>query len=69
VAKAVLVAAVPPLMLQTETNPEGTPVAVVDGFREALAANRADFFQAVAAGPFYGYNRDGADVSEPVIAN
>jgi non-heme chloroperoxidase len=69
VAKAVLVSAVPPLMVQTEANPEGTPISVFDGFREALAANRAEFFQAVASGPFYGFNRPGATVSEPVIAN
>ena len=69
VAKAVLVASVPPLMLQTDTNPEGTPISVFDGFREALAVNRAEFFQAVASGPFYGFNRPGADVSQPVIDN
>jgi non-heme chloroperoxidase len=69
VAKAVLVAAVPPLMVQTEANPDGTPIAVFDGFREALAANRAEFFEAVASGPFYGFNRDGATVSQPVIDN
>lgn len=69
VAKAVLVSAVPPLMVQTEANPEGTPISVFDGFREALAANRADFFQPVASGPFYGFNREGAAVSEPVVAN
>jgi non-heme chloroperoxidase len=69
VAKAILVAAVPPLMLQTEANPEGLPLSVFDGFRSALAANRAEFFQAVASGPFYGFNRPGATVSEPVVAN
>jgi non-heme chloroperoxidase len=69
VAKAVLVAAVPPLMLQTDANPGGLPISVFDGFRSALAANRAEFFQAVASGPFYGFNRDGATVSEPVVAN
>lgn len=69
VAKAVLVAAVPPLMLQTDANPGGLPISVFDGFRSALAANRAEFFQAVASGPFYGLNRDGATVSEPVVAN
>jgi len=69
VAKAVLVSAVPPLMVQTEANPDGTPLSVFDGFREALAADRAEFFQAVASGPFYGFNRPGATVSEPVIAN
>ncbi|AZZ56495.1 alpha/beta fold hydrolase [Rathayibacter iranicus] len=69
VAKAVLVSAVPPLMVQTESNPEGTPMSVFDGFREALAANRAEFFQAVASGPFYGFNRPDATVSQPVIDN
>ncbi|WP_374947530.1 alpha/beta fold hydrolase [Agreia sp.] len=69
VAKAVLVAAVPPLMVQTDANPDGTPISVFDGFREALAANRAEFFQAVASGPFYGFNRDGATISDPVITN
>lgn len=69
VAKAVLVAAVPPLMLKTDANPEGTDISVFDGFREALAANRAEFFQAVASGPFYGYNRPGVELSEPVVAN
>jgi non-heme chloroperoxidase len=69
VAKAVLVAAVPPLMVKTEANPEGTDISVFDGFREALAANRAEFFQAVASGPFYGFNRPGVTPSEPVIAN
>ena len=69
VAKAVLVSSVPPLMVQTDANPDGTPVSVFDGFRSALAANRAEFFQAVASGPFYGFNRDGVEVSEPVVAN
>jgi non-heme chloroperoxidase len=69
VAKAVLVSAVPPLMVKTEANPEGTDISVFDGFRQALAANRAEFFQAVASGPFYGFNRDGVTPSEPVIAN
>ena len=69
VAKAVLVSAVPPLMVQTDANPEGLPLSVFDGFREALAANRAEFFQAVASGPFYGFNRDGVELSEPVVAN
>lgn len=69
VAKAVLVASVPPLMVKTDANPEGTPIEVFDGFRDALAANRAEFFQAVAAGPFYGFNRDGVTPSDPIIAN
>ncbi|OHV15291.1 alpha/beta hydrolase [Methylorubrum extorquens] len=69
VAKAVLVSAVPPLMLKTEANPEGLPIEVFDGFREALADNRAQFFLDVAAGPFYGFNRDGAAVRDGVIRN
>ena len=69
VAKAVLVSSVPPLMVQTDANPEGTPISVFDGFREALAANRAEFFQAVAAGPFYGFNRPDATLSQPVVDN
>ena len=69
VAKAVLVSSVPPLMVQTEANPDGTPIAVFDGFREALAANRAEFFVAVASGPFYSFNREGTTVSQPVIDN
>ena len=69
VAKAVLVSAVPPLMLKTEANPEGLPIEVFDGFRQALAANRAQFFLDVPSGPFYGFNRDGATVSQGVINN
>ena len=69
VAKAVLVSAVPPLMLKTEKNPDGTPIEVLDGFRAALAANRAQFFFDVASGPFYGFNRSGAKVSQGVIEN
>jgi non-heme chloroperoxidase len=69
VAKAVLVSAVPPLMLKTESNPGGTPIEVFDGFRSALAANRAQFYIDVAAGPFYGFNRSGAKVSQGVIDN
>jgi non-heme chloroperoxidase len=69
VAKAVLVSAVPPLMLKTESNPEGLPIEVFDGFRQALAANRAQFFLDVPSGPFYGFNRDGATVSQGVINN
>jgi non-heme chloroperoxidase len=69
VAKAVLVSAVPPIMLKTASNPEGLPMEVFDGFRSALAANRAQFFRDVPAGPFYGFNRDGATVHEGVIQN
>jgi len=69
VAKAVLISAVPPLMVKTDANPGGTPIDVFDGFRKALAANRAQFYLDVASGPFYGFNRDGADVSQGTIQN
>ena len=69
VAKAVLVSSVPPLMVKTASNPGGTPIEVFDGFRAALAANRAQFYIDVAAGPFYGFNRPGAAVSQGVIDN
>ncbi|WP_037076459.1 alpha/beta fold hydrolase [Neorhizobium vignae] len=69
VAKAVLMGAVPPIMLKTENNPGGLPIEVFDGFRAALATNRAQFFRDVPAGPFYGFNRPGATVSEGVIQN
>ena len=69
VAKAVLVSSVPPLMLKTEKNPDGTPIKVFDGFRAALAADRAQFFYDVASGPFYGFNRSGAKISQGVIEN
>ncbi len=69
VAKAVLVSSVPPLMVRTDSNPGGTPIEVFDGFRAALAANRAQFYIDVPAGPFYGFNRPGAKVSEGIIRN
>jgi non-heme chloroperoxidase len=69
VAKAVLVSAVPPLMLKTASNPGGLPMEVFDGFRSALAANRAQFFLDIPSGPFYGFNRDGAKVYPGVINN
>jgi non-heme chloroperoxidase len=69
VAKAILVSAVPPLMLKTEANPEGLPIEVFDGLRAALAANRAQFFTDLPTGPFYGFNRDGAKVLPGVIQN
>ncbi|MBA1158362.1 alpha/beta fold hydrolase [Microvirga mediterraneensis] len=69
VTKAILVSAVPPLMLKTQSNPEGLPMEVFDGFRTALAANRAQFFRDVPAGPFYGFNRAGAAAHEGVIQN
>ncbi|THV12689.1 alpha/beta hydrolase [Rhizobium rhizophilum] len=69
VSKAVIIGAVPPVMVKSEKNPGGLPIEVFDGFRAALVANRAQFFRDVPAGPFYGFNRDGAEVSEGVIQN
>jgi non-heme chloroperoxidase len=69
VAKAVLIGAVPPIMVKSESNPGGLPIEVFDGFRSAQAANRAQFFLDVAAGPFYGFNRPGAKISEGVVRN
>jgi non-heme chloroperoxidase len=69
VSKAVIIGAVPPIMVKSEKNPGGLPIEVFDGFRAALVANRAQFFLDVPAGPFYGYNRPGAEVSQGVITN
>jgi non-heme chloroperoxidase len=68
VAKAVLVSSVPPLMLKTDNNPEGTPLSVFDDFRAQLAANRAQFFREVPI-PFYGFNRPGAKTLDGVVDN
>ncbi len=67
VAKAVLVGAVPPIMVRTEANPGGLPLGVFDDFRKAYLADRAQFFLDVASGPFYGFNRPGAKVSQGLI--
>ena len=69
VAKLVLIGAVPPLMLKTEANPGGLPIEVFDGLRKQLAANRAQFYLDFASGPFYGYNRPGAEASRAVVWN
>jgi len=69
VAKAVLIAAVPPLMVQTPDNPGGLPREVLDGFRAGVAGNRSQFFLDVASGPFYGFNRPGAEVQQGVLWN
>ncbi len=69
VAKAVLMSSVPPLMLKTANNPDGTPIEVFDGLRQALAANRAQFYLDLASGPFYSFNRPGAKVSQGTIQN
>ncbi len=67
VAKAVLVGAVPPIMLRTKANPGGLPIDVFDGFRAAYLADRAQFFLEIASGPFFGFNRPGAKVSQGLI--
>jgi non-heme chloroperoxidase len=69
VARAAIIGAVPPVMVQSEKNPGGTPIEAFDGLRAALAANRAQFYRDLPTGPFYGFNRDGAVVSEGVIDN
>jgi non-heme chloroperoxidase len=69
VSKAVLIGAVTPIMVKSEKNPGGLPIEVFDGFRAALLANRAQFYYDVPAGPFYGFNRPGAKVSQGSIWN
>jgi non-heme chloroperoxidase len=69
VAKAVLIGAVTPVMVQSDANPGGTPLEVFDGFRAALKANRAEFYRGLPAGPFYGFNRPSAVVSQGLIEN
>ena len=69
VAKAVLLDAVPPVMVKKDSNPGGTPIEVFDGYRAALANNRAQLYLDVPTGPFYGFNRPGAKVSEGLIRN
>jgi non-heme chloroperoxidase len=69
VAKLVLISAVPPIMVKTPANPGGLPIEVFDGFRTQLAANRAQLYLDIASGPFYGFNRPGAKISQGVIQN
>jgi non-heme chloroperoxidase len=69
VAKAVLISAVPPLMVQTDANPGGLPKSVFDGFQAQLGANRSELYRALAAGPFYGFNRPDVESSEAIIEN
>ena len=69
VAKLVIIAAIPPIMLKTAANPGGLPIEVFDNLRKQLAANRSQFYRDLASGPFYGFNRPGAKVSEAVIGN
>lgn len=68
-AKAVLISAVPPLMLKTANNPDGTPIEVFDGIRAQVANHRAQFYLDLPTGPFYGFNRKGAKISEGIVQN
>ncbi|PZP26953.1 MAG: alpha/beta hydrolase [Roseateles depolymerans] len=67
VAKVVLVGAVPPLMLRTEANPDGVPISVFDGMRQAELENRAQLYRDIASGPFFGFNRPGTKPSQALI--
>ncbi|SOY98363.1 alpha/beta fold hydrolase [Cupriavidus taiwanensis] len=69
VAKAVLIAAVPPLMVKTQANPGGLPKEIFDGFQAQVANNRAQFYRDIPAGPFYGFNRPGIKADEGVVGN
>ncbi|MBP8875275.1 alpha/beta hydrolase [Uruburuella suis] len=69
VSKAVLVSAVPPLMVKTDKNPNGLPKEIFDDFQNQLFKNRAEFYRAIPEGPFYGFNRPDTKPSEPVIQN
>jgi non-heme chloroperoxidase len=69
VAKAALIAAVPPLMVKTEANPGGLPKEVFDDLQAQLAANRSQLYRDLPTGPFYGFNRPGVKASEAIIAN
>ncbi len=69
VNKAVLISAVPPIMVKSEQNPGGQPLEVFDGYRAALAANRAQFYRDIPSGPFYGFNRPGAKITPGNIDN
>jgi len=66
-AKAVLIGAIPPVMIRKPSNPEGLPLEVFDGYRAALLADRAQLYNDIPAGPFYGFNRPGAKVSQGLI--
>ena len=69
VAKLVLIGAVPPIMVKTPANPDGLPITVFDDLRQQLAANRSQFYRDLPSGPFYSFNRPGANVSQAVIEN
>lgn len=69
VSKAAIISAVPPLMVRTPANPEGLPKEVFDDLQAQLAANRSVFYRAVAAGPFYGFNRSESEPDEAIVEN
>jgi non-heme chloroperoxidase len=69
ISKLILVAAVPPVMVKTASNPGGLAIEVFDGFRKALAEDRSQFYLDIASGPFYGFNRESAKVSQGLIQN
>jgi non-heme chloroperoxidase len=69
VGKAILIGAVPPLMVKTDANPDGLPIDVFDGIRASVLKDRSQFFRDLPSGPFYGFNREGAKVSEGIIDN
>lgn len=69
VAKAAILSAVPPIMVQTDANPGGLPISVFDDLRAQLAANRSEFYVSLASGPFYGFNRPGVELREPLVRN
>ncbi|MGL5839718.1 MAG: alpha/beta fold hydrolase [Sphingorhabdus sp.] len=69
VAKAVLISAIPPVMIKKDSNPDGLPLEVFDGYRAAVAANRAHAYLEIASGPFYGFNRPGVVLDEAAVRN
>ena len=69
VSKAVIIGAVPPVMVKSDSNPGGTPIEAFDAYRAGVAANRAQIYLDIASGPFYGYNRPGAQISQGIIQN
>ena len=69
VAKAVLIGAVPPVMVKKDSNPGGLPIEIFDGYREQTAFNRAQLYIDVPSGPFYGFNRPGAKIVQGIIDN
>jgi len=69
VAKAVLISAVPPIMVKTEANPGGLAKEVFDGIQEQVATNRSSFYRDLPSTAFYGFNRDGVEVNEAIVEN